>query len=410
MIPKVVKTNRSNAYATLSTKIGSNGLVKNQLYFVNYGFSLFSNFTFFLEDSVHGDGINQRDQRNIYGYNGTYEQAIKLGKVNLRMLYGATARVDEADLVLQRQERRTLRDIITAGHLNQENVAFFTEQTLELDSKFSIIAGLRFDYFNFKFKHISDEALSGDKAKNITSPKLSFLYDIANNVQLYLKGGIGFHSNDARDVVRAKSTDNVLPKAYSAELGSTFKIGKKALANIALYRIDLESELVYVGDAGEVEAKGATERYGIDVAIRYQLLGKLFLDVNGNYAKGKFKDLPNGENNIPLAPRLSSTGGISYKQDRGFNAAIRYRYIADRPANEINSVIAKGYFLLDAVANYSWAKTTLGLSVENVLNVKWNQAQFDTESRLRGENVPVSELHFTPGTPFFAKLSFVILW
>jgi hypothetical protein len=34
-----------------------------------------------------------------------------------------------------------------------------------------------------------------------------------------------------------------------------------------------------------------------------------------------------------------------------------------------------------------------------VLDTEWNEAQFDTESRLPGELVPVSELHFTPGMP-----------
>ncbi len=45
----------------------------------------------------------------------------------------------------------------------------------------------------------------------------------------------------------------------------------------------------------------------------------------------------------------------------------------------------------------------VGASVEDRFNVEWNQAQFDPESRLRKESEAVSELHFTPGTPFFLK-------
>ena len=89
------------------------------------------------------------------------------------------------------------------------------------------------------------------------------------------------------------------------------------------------------------------------------------------------------------------------------NTSIRYRFINSRLANENNSVTAKGYFLLDAVANYKWKKMEFGLSAENLLNTAWNQAQFDTESRLRNEVAPVSELHFTPGTPLFVKASMV---
>ena len=45
----------------------------------------------------------------------------------------------------------------------------------------------------------------------------------------------------------------------------------------------------------------------------------------------------------------------------------------------------------------------IGLRIENLFDVAWNETQFATESRLRGEAVPVEEIHFTPGTPFFAR-------
>jgi outer membrane receptor protein involved in Fe transport len=84
--------------------------------------------------------------------------------------------------------------------------------------------------------------------------------------------------------------------------------------------------------------------------------------------------------------------------------SLRYRYLNDRPANEDNSVVAEGYFLMDAVLNYTRSKFEVGISAENVFDIAWKEAQFDTESRMAGEAQPVSEIHFTPGTPFFAKL------
>jgi hypothetical protein len=129
----------------------------------------------------------------------------------------------------------------------------------------------------------------------------------------------------------------------------------------------------------------------------------LFLDADLNYSYGRFLDLPQGENFIPLAPRTTSTGGISWKGAKGFNAAVRYRAIDTRPANEANTVQAQGYFLVDVVANYTYRKFVVGFSIENLLNSEWNEAQFDTESRLQNETESVSELHYTPGTPFFVK-------
>ena len=82
--------------------------------------------------------------------------------------------------------------------------------------------------------------------------------------------------------------------------------------------------------------------------------------------------------------------------------------MADRPANETNSVVAKGYFVVDGTFNYSTKKWEAGLSIQNLLNTKWKETQFDTESQLKNETTPVSEIHFTPGTSFFARLNFTI--
>ena len=82
---------------------------------------------------------------------------------------------------------------------------------------------------------------------------------------------------------------------------------------------------------------------------------------------------------------------------------IRYRFIGDRPANETNSVEAEGYVIADAVIGYQWKNWEIKVSAENMLNTKWREAQFDTESRLQFEPAPVSEIHYTPGTPRFFK-------
>ena len=106
---------------------------------------------------------------------------------------------------------------------------------------------------------------------------------------------------------------------------------------------------------------------------------------------------------MPLAPVFTSIGGVTYKSKIGLNAGIRYRYMGDRPANEDNSVVAKGYFVTDAVVSYKQTKIETGISIQNLFDVRWKETQFDTESRLQNETMPVSEIHFTPGTPFFLK-------
>jgi hypothetical protein len=50
------------------------------------------------------------------------------------------------------------------------------------------------------------------------------------------------------------------------------------------------------------------------------------------------------------------------------------------------------------------------MAIQNLFDVKWKETQFDTESRLKNEPVPISEIHFTAGTPFFARLSFAVFF
>jgi outer membrane receptor protein involved in Fe transport len=142
---------------------------------------------------------------------------------------------------------------------------------------------------------------------------------------------------------------------------------------------------------------------GIDLGLRYQLNDYLYFDADANYTYARSIDEPNGQNYIPLAPDFTSTGGLSFQKWNGFSGGLRYRYLKSRPANEDNSIVAKGYALADFNVNYTYNKVTFCISIENILNTKWNETQFATESRLQNEPNSVEEIHFTPGTPFYMK-------
>jgi hypothetical protein len=137
--------------------------------------------------------------------------------------------------------------------------------------------------------------------------------------------------------------------------------------------------------------------------LRYQAKDWLYVDGDLNLTHARSKDDPEKENYLPLAPLQSVLGGITVQLKNGFSGSLRYRYLGNRPANEDNSVVAEGYGLFDAVINYRINRLEFALSAENLLNEEWNEAQFDTESKLQNETAPVSEIHFTPGTPFFIK-------
>ena len=399
------ETSRTNFWVKYLKSNSKGGVFENQLHYSKYDFNLISNFTFFLNDPVNGDQITQRESRSIYGYKGSYFIDTQWRDVTIRSEVGAGFRYDDVNdiqLYHTRARHEFLEDV-ARGDIDETNLYAYVNETISLSPALSVSAGIRFDHFTFNYV---DALASGftrqSVSKPMLTPKFNVSYSLSHRLSLFAKGGIGFHSNDTRVVV-ARQGYEVLPKAYGLDVGGNVKMGSNLLFTAALWLLDLDQEFVYVGDEGIVEPSGKTTRRGIDFSIRYQPLPWLYIDSDVNVTDPRAKDAPEGEDYIPLAPTFTTIGGLSTKLKNGFNGSIRYRYLSNRAANEDNSVVADGYFLLDAVAKFRKSHFEIFMSAENLLNTKWNEAQFDTESRLMDESSPVSEIHFTPGTPLFIK-------
>ena len=400
------KTSRYNFNANLKSYLKNGGKLTNQIFYSKYLFELYSNFTFFLNDPINGDQIRQKEDRNLFGFNSTYEKSTQIFGLKSETFAGIQLRYDDInDLELSRTKDRSITtEQLKFGNVDEINLGAFWSQKIALNQNFDIIPSIRFDYFDNQY---NDKLLQQKLKSNSTifSPKLRMNYRINENVQLYSYFGKGFHSNDTRVAV-VENGKKVLPPALGTDFGGIFKIGKKLILQSAVWYLWLDQEFVYVGDEAMVEEGGKTERMGIDITARYEIYKNWFADFNLSLAKPRSLGVSSDENLIPLAPKLVSTGGITYRKESGFNGSLRYRLMGDRPANEDNSVVAKGYFVWDGTLNYTSKNWELGISVQNIFNVKWKETQFDTESRLYNETSPVSEIHFTPGTPFFGKLSY----
>ena len=397
------ETSRTNLYIKHLHEFDNGNYFNQQAYLVSYDFNLYSNFTYFLNDIVNGDQIQQRESRMIYGYKANYSDQGSFLDKSLQTEAGAGFRFDDVNnIALSHTVKRMFLSDFKRGDLDELNAYAYLNETIYLTKDLSVIAGLRFDYFKFRYNDkLADIVRSSNKA--IPSPKLSITYQLDSKTQLYVRSGIGFHSNDARAVTENSAAD-ILPRAFGIDVGTTSKLTEKLLASVALWRLDMEQEFVYVGDEGIVEPNGRTRREGIDLSIRYEVSPWLFADVDLNVTRPRSKDEPDGNNYIPLAPAFSTIGGLSFRLKKGLNGSLRYRYLSDRPANEDNSVVAKGYILSDATLNYTQRSFEIGVSAENIFNIDWNEAQFDTTSRLRDETDAISEIHFTPGTPLFVKV------
>jgi hypothetical protein len=397
-------TSRTNFNASLSKPIDENTFLKANAFYSNYQFELYSNFTFFLNDPINGDQIKQKENRDIYGMNAELNKKTKLNDIDVLLQFGAGFRADATtDTELSHTlNRRTVLENIKLGDIDQSNL--FTYLNSEFNfGKLMVIPAIRLDYFKFNYQDkLMENYKTQSESKVKFSPKLNLIYSENNNLQFFVKSGMGFHSNDARVVVQ-NNGKQILPTAIGTDVGTIWKPFPKLIVNSALWYLFLEQEFVYVGDAGIIEPSGKSRRMGAELGLRYQLNDWLYFDADANYTYARSIDEPKGQDYIPLAPDLTTTGGLSFQKLKGFSGGIRYRYLKNRPANEDNSIVAKGYFISDINVNYQYKNINFGIAVENIFDTEWNETQFATESRLQNEPESVEEIHFTPGTPFFMK-------
>ncbi|RBN51303.1 TonB-dependent receptor [Flavobacterium psychrolimnae] len=397
-------TSRTNFNASLSKPIDENTFLKANAFYSNYQFELYSNFTFFLDDPINGDQIKQKENRDIYGMNAELNKKTKINDTDVLLQFGAGFRADATtDTELSHTlNRRTVLENIKLGDIDESNL--FTYLNSEFNfGKLMINPAIRLDYFKFNYQDkLMENYKTQSESKVKFSPKLNFIYSQNNNLQFFVKSGMGFHSNDARVVVQ-NSGKQILPTAIGTDIGTIWKPFPKLIVISALWYLFLEQEFVYVGDAGIIEPSGKSKRMGAELGLRYQLNDWLYFDADANYTYARSIDEPKGQDYIPLAPDFTTTGGLSFQKLNGFSGGIRYRYLKNRPANEDNSIVAKGYFISDLNVNYQYKNINFGIAVENIFDTAWNETQFATESRLQNEPESVEEIHFTPGTPFFMK-------
>jgi outer membrane receptor protein involved in Fe transport len=398
-------TNRTNLKFDYIKNIDTKTYIKNSIYLSSYDFELYSNFTFFLEDPVNGDQIRQKEDRQIFGINSEWGSFLELGRTSGLIRIGAGLRNDHVkDVELSRTVRRqTITKSLKLGDTDETNFFGFINGEFEM-GKLVVNPALRIDAFNFAYyDKLAPQYKTLTAQRVIASPKLNVLYNQSENMQFYLKSGLGFHSNDTRVVV-AKSGQQILPAAKGADLGIIWKPFSKLLVNAALWILQLDQEFVYVGDVGIVEPSGMTIRKGVDIGLRYEVFSHLFLYTDLNYAHARSIADPEGANYIPLAPYFTATGGLNVINYENFGGGIKFRMIADRPANQDYSIVARGYAIIDWNINYNLEKFNIAMSISNLLNKEWNETQFATTSRLDDEKIPVDEIHFTPGAPISFKV------
>lgn len=395
-------TTRTHAALGYERQLGTTR-VTAQTYLVGYSLDLFSNFTFFARDPEGGDGILQRDRRRMWGGSGAAVRPYAFGRLLSVASAGAEWRRDRIDVGLLSQQRRRPTRTFTDSAVAERDLGLYAQQELILGSRVRTVLGLRHDRFAFDVR-ARTPGPSGRRTPSVTGPKASVIVSPTGRpgLQLFANYGRGFHSNDARAAV-SSPTAPALPAARGYELGMRRGLGRAEIA-AAWWLLDLDSEFTWVGDEGRTEAGGPTRRHGLEVEARSRLADVLWGELDLAVSRGGYRG---SDAVIARAPRFTMRGGLALTGWKGWSGQLEVRHLGGHPAVEDESVMAAGFTVADAHARRRLSPSWDALvSVENVFDARYREAQTFFASRLAAEPAAVDDLHFTPGTPRAIRVGF----
>ena len=381
------------------------------IYAIDYDLQLYSNFTYFLEDSVNGDEFEQRDDRRIAGFfaDASYRD-LALDWVS-EVSWGIELQEDRADTVgLYNTASRVRRSAVSDDQIRLRSLGSYGELTLVPHDAAKLILGVRADHYDWAVS-ASSPGRGVNGSDSIVSPSFRFVYGLPRGVELYAAWGRGFHSNDVRgqrDADPGAMTDDnpLLARSLGSELGLRFETERDFRLSMALYRLKLDSELVFAGDAGSTEAQGASNRTGFEASAFWRVSDRVSLDGSYSYASGKLQLPDGGSGSIPGSIPETLTLGASVQVSTAMSASIRLRHLSAAPLLESGELKSSSSTLVNVGARYSKGPYVLRLDILNLFDSEKADISYVYSSRLPGETQEgIEDVHLHPVEPLTARVS-----
>lgn len=380
-------------------------------YAIDYDMQLFSNFTYLLDDPDNGDQFQQLDERRIYGF--ALSQQWDTGRARWRV--GAEGRFDDIERVgLYRTAARQRLSTVREDAVEEGSFGVHAANEFRFNDAWRTYVGVRHDRYDFDVDARSLPVNSGRADESATSAKASVAWTPSKSTELYLSYGQGFHSNDARgttiriDPVSGEPVDTVdaLVDSEGYELGARLFFSDRVHATAALWRLDLDSELLFVGDAGTTEGSRPSRRDGVELGV-YWFGNRYFEgDLEASYTRSRFSDADPAGDEIPGAIPLVVGAGITGKLDSGWTGTLRVRHFGRYPLIEDDSVESDGSTLVNLRVGKQWSRFGVHLDVLNLLASDDHDIDYFYASRLAGEpDEGVEDIHYHVFEPRTVRLS-----
>lgn len=398
----------------------ANGSARINAYLIRSRLDLYSNFTYALDDPINGDQFNQSERRAVGGLNAQRSWQHATAGLDMETTLGMQLRADRlSPVALHATAAQQRLSTIRRDEVTERSAGIFASNTTRWLPWFRTVAGVRADHYGFDVTS-NLPANSGKVDATIVSPKLAAIFSPAANSELYLNWGRGFHSNDARGVTgrvdpRTGTDRNAdgepviratpLVRTIGYETGVRYSGLLPGLqTTLSVWRLALDSELVFVGDAGTTEASRPSRRSGIELANYYVPAPGWVVDLDLAWSRAHFSDEDPAGSAIPGAVRRTAAFGITGEQGR-WSGGVRLRYFGGRPLVEDNTVRSPSSTLVNARLAYALTRDVkVSLQILNLLDRRVSDIDYYYTSRLATEPAAVSDIHTHPAEPRTLRL------
>jgi len=347
-----------------------------------------------------GFGISEARYSQLSVFNKTYETAFS---------FGIDGRFDNINPVgLYQTTNRKINKTVREDTVKQNSISIWAQNETRWTPNFRSVLGARADAYQFDVRS-NVAANSGKSSDQRVSPKFSLIYGPVGTTEFYANYGAGFHSNDARGTtITVDPVDRTTPvskvdplvKAIGSELGIRTELVKGWTSNVALWKLNMASELLFIGDAGTTEPSSPSRRYGVEWNNFYAINKNLSLDLDLAWAHSRFVNELNQQTFIPGAVSSTANIGLTIDNQGPWFGSVRLRYFGPRSLTEDGSFKSNSSSLANLRIGYKInLQTKLAFDVYNLLNQKANDIEYAYSSQLANEAAPVFDRHFHPTEP-----------
>jgi outer membrane receptor protein involved in Fe transport len=386
------------------------------VYAVHYGMDLWSNFSY--STNPEGDQFYQQDERALVGGDAAWilEESYFLGLKSSHS-FGWNGRYDIIDPVgLLLSNERTTTGVARQDEVKQWSNALYWQMAVQILPAWTSTINLRWNFHQFDVNPINAEvpeavtANGGQKSANLWTGALRNRLSLSDRSELYWNIGRSYHSNDARGVLakldpvtgeEIESADPLVPVDGTELGGDWYSPDKRWQLSASIWALQVDSELLFVGDAGTTEDSGAkSRRYGAELGLAFQPKDNWLISLDFSRSRSRLRDQDLEYRDIAGALDTIASLRTMYSWNSGWQASFAWRYVGDYALDEGQRAASSSKADLKIAYDKS-GPWHFGLSVLNVLDSSDYDIEYFYESQLLGEEEAVADRHvhsFVPRT------------